>query len=248
MWETVWQFAGHAAAVRLKQFHAAVDLARPGDGLTEVSVAGQRIAGARMLGIAAPMIAATDRPRPSESYVRGPDLAVAYEESGQWPVRVDAVWRATAPTTSDNFLTAVHLIVSVRTPLLESRPELLVQSTVPSGEMFRLLSSAAWTPLAAPKTIAPPDGAGCLLFRMPDSDLTYVEMVHPADFQHDELGRDASDGGTLRIAHRLFRTNLEKGVILRARVRGVFFARRGDMAAAAKCYAAFAAADPPLGT
>ena len=28
---------------------------------------------------------------------------------------------------------------------------------------------------------------GMLLFRMPDPELTYVEMVHPADFQHDEL-------------------------------------------------------------
>ena len=55
-------------------------------------------------------------------------------------------------------------------------------------------------------TIAPPDGTGCLLFRMPGSDLTYVEMVHPADFQHDELSWDASGGDTLRIAHRLFRT------------------------------------------
>ena len=58
----------------------------------------------------------------------------------------------------------------------------------------------------------------------------------------------ASGGDMLRIAHRLFRTNLEKGVILRARVRSVFLARRGDTAAAAQCYAAFATADPPLGT
>jgi hypothetical protein len=73
-------------------------------------------------------------------------------------------------------------------------------------------------------------------------------MVHPADFQRDELEWDGRYGGVWRVAHRLFCTNLEKGVILRARVRGVFFARQGDVAAAAECYAAFAAADPPLGT
>ena len=248
MWETVWQLTGHAAAVRLKEFHAAVDLARPGDGLTEVLVAGRRLAGARLLGIAAPAIAGADNGRPSECFVRGPDLAVAYEESGQWPVCVDAVWRTTAPTPADNFLAAVDLIVSVRTPLLDSHPELVVQSVVPSGEVLRLLPAADWAALAAPATVAPPSGAGCLLFRIPDSDLTYVEMVHPADFQHDELGWDASGGDMLCLAHRLFGANLEKGVILRARVRGVFLARQGDMAAAAQCYAAFAAADPPLGT
>ena len=112
--------------------------------------------------------------------------------------------------------------------------------------------SAACAPLAlAPRrrqSIGPESGAGCLLFRLPDVDLSYVEMVHPADFQHDELSPGRPGGGALRIAHRLFRTSLEKGVILRARVRGVFVNRRDDAEAAAECYAAFAAADPPLGT
>jgi hypothetical protein len=40
---------------------------------------------------------------------------------------------------------------------------------------------------------------------------------------------------------------LEKGVMLRARVRGVFLPRRQDESLAAECHAAFAAAEPPLG-
>ncbi len=94
--------------------------------------------------------------------------------------------------------------------------------------------------------MGPDSGTGCLLFRMPDLDLSYVEMVHPADFQYDELRRDESGGDVACITHRLFRTNLEKGVILRARVRGIFLKRSADMEIAAQCYAAFAGADPPL--
>ena len=100
---------------------------------------------------------------------------------------------------------------------------------------------------AAPTTIRPDSGAGCVLFRMPGFDLSYVEMVHPADFQCDECVRNESNGDVAGMAHRLFRTNLEKGVILRARVRGVFSNRSDDMKIAAQCYAAFAGEDPPLG-
>jgi len=39
---------------------------------------------------------------------------------------------------------------------------------------------------------------------------------------------------------------LEKGVLLRTRVRGAFLRREGDARLAAALYAAFAAADPPL--
>jgi hypothetical protein len=41
---------------------------------------------------------------------------------------------------------------------------------------------------------------------------------------------------------------LEKGVILRARRRGVFVPRANDNEAAARCYEAFAKSPPPLTT
>jgi hypothetical protein len=129
-----------------------------------------------------------------------------------------------------------------------------VESTFPCGEVLRLqsLAPAAWSPLelnsVAPTAIDADSGTGCLLFRLPGGELSYAEMVHAADFQHDELSWEDRPHGVLRIAHRLFRTSLEKGVILRARVRGVFLPRQNDAAIAAECYAAFVAADPPLGT
>ena len=61
------------------------------------------------------------------------------------------------------------------------------------------------------------------------------------------LGRP-EDVGTLRVSHQLFSERLEKGVILRARLRGVFLPRQRDTRVAAACYTAFAAAEPPLAT
>jgi hypothetical protein len=72
-------------------------------------------------------------------------------------------------------------------------------------------------------------------------------MVHPADFHRDEV-HALTPEGRVRIEHHLFAQALEKGVLLRARVRGVFLARDGDLQLAAEVYRAFAAAEPPLGT
>jgi hypothetical protein len=194
--------------------------------------------------------ASIDMPR-TESYARGRDVIAVFEEAGQAPVRVDCLWRASA--AGDPFLTAIDLVVSVRTQVLDSRPELAVASAIPASEVLRLrgLGPDHWTELcptpAAKMVIDPEGGTGCLLFRLPGAEVSYAEMVHPADFQYDELERDASQTAVARLAHRLFRTHLEKGVMLRARVRGLFVRRADDAAVAARCYAAFADADPPLG-
>ena len=253
MYPVSWQLRELDAVLQCGGLSAKIAFSRPSDGMVNVVVADHRLGAARLLGIGVGPAVESQGTCPIESYVRGPDLAVAYEASGQWPVRVDALWRAIAPATPDKFLAGVDLIVSVRTHLLDAHPNLAVQSVVPASDVFRLAGpcGAACEPLAlsaaAPTIIGPDNGGGCLLFRLPKVDLTYLEMVHPADFQHDELSGSES-GGPLRIAHRLFRMTLEKGVILRARIRGVFMNRQQDAEVAAECYASLAAADPPLST
>jgi hypothetical protein len=250
---TPWQSQENTATVHLNDFQATANLARLHDGLAKVIIAGQPFPAARLLGIVASLTAAADDAAPMEHYVRGADLIIAYEKPGPCPIRVDCSWRATAPVATEPFLAAVDLVVSVRAYALDGHPEMAVSSTVPANEVLRLqtLGSDSWAPLcltiATPTTIGPDRGTGCLLFRMPGLDLSYVEMAHPADFQYDELQRDASQSNVACIAHRLFRTNLEKGVILRAQVRGIFLKRTDDMESAARCYAAFAGVDPPLG-
>jgi hypothetical protein len=249
-----WQLKGRTAVLRLGGLSAAIATLRPGDGLVNLVAGGQQLAAPRLLGVV--LGQAPDSPVADsiEDYVRGTDLVVAYDASSRRPLRVDVVWRAIAPTTSGNFLAAVDLIVSVRTHLLDIHPEVAVQSVVPSNEALRLRThrEATWEPLEVPDSaatvISPESGVGCLLFRLPNVDWSYVEMVHPADFQRDEISRGEPGDGTLRVAHQLFRMSLEKGVILRARVRGVFVKRRDDAQAALECYESFAAAEPPLGT
>jgi hypothetical protein len=94
-------------------------------------------------------------------------------------------------------------------------------------------------------------GNGCVLFRSVVDATSYVEMIHPAD----EAGGMLSVGGmsgepdhTTCTLHTLFASPLEKGVILRARLRGVFLPRERDTELAAEAYRQFLAAPPPLTT
>ncbi len=100
-------------------------------------------------------------------------------------------------------------------------------------------------PPSAPLRLSPADGPGCVLWRLPGEELSYVEMISPGDFHDDEAALDAAAHGS-RLRHRLFPQSLEKGVLLRARVRGAFLPRADDCSRAAACYAAFAVAEPPL--
>jgi hypothetical protein len=71
-------------------------------------------------------------------------------------------------------------------------------------------------------------------------------MVHPADFCRDELTHETGQNPRLRACHRLFAAPLEKGVLLRGRVRGIFVPRIDDLAIAAAAYTRFAAEEPLL--
>ena len=246
-----WQLEGSQARLRVDALGATLDLARPDDGLRQFSIGDLLLENMHAMALQLPSSAAADARQPlSEGYVRGDDLTAVYHESPGWPVQVDALWRAIRPSAGQTLLAAVDLIVSVRTGLLSSRPGMAVCTAAPGEEAFRLadLSGPQYdrpdlTPGGA-VAIEPAAGPGCLVFRI-TSTVSYVEMIHPADFHRDQL-RAAPRGGSLEWRHRLFPETLEKGVILRARVRGVFLPRQDDLASAAAHYAAFAAAEPPL--
>ncbi|MCR4414163.1 MAG: hypothetical protein NUV77_17235, partial [Thermoguttaceae bacterium] len=190
------------------------------------------------------------RPYGIDARTRGPDLLVTRGAVPETPVQMDAMWRAIPPGAGDRFLAAVDLVVSVRTDLFDIEPRLLVRSTVAGVEAIRLAADGQSTALGpGPELLSPVPGVGtaCLLVRTAISGLSYAEMVHPADIHESLWHAEAGHGGSSLVQHRLFRERLERGVILRARVRGVVLPREGDASIAAACYAAFAAAEPPLG-
>jgi len=240
------------ASLRLGPLCAAMDLRRLAAGLAAVSLDHRSLPGTGLLGVELPAPCTAHATAIDDSLVRGPDLVVTCQETDSWPIRVDLVWRAVAPQAPRRWPLVLDLIASVRTERLDSRPALAVQTSIPACAVLRLADAqpARFQPLEAaadaPQRLDPAGGPGCVLFRLREADLSYVEMIHPADFRGDELVACGDPQASWRLRHRLFPEPLEKGVILRARVRGLFCPRDGDQRMAAESYAAFAGSDPPL--
>jgi hypothetical protein len=181
-------------------------------------------------------------------------------------VRAQIYWRRLEPvefskTLETQTLVALDSIVSVNTSVLDVDPQAHVRSSIVALSALRL-SDGRFDELAlgpADATIAARDGAGCFVFRLPDGARSYVEMVHPVDFGQSiirctphatptDAGTPAGEGGPrhCETLHRLFHQRLEKGVILRARIRAALVRRDRDTAVALSAYERFAAAEPPL--
>ncbi|NIP86099.1 MAG: hypothetical protein GTO03_11250, partial [Planctomycetales bacterium] len=120
-----------------------------------------------------------------------------------------------------------------------------------AGEVWRLGRDDAEDfqrlALAEPATSCGPEtGPGCFLFRPADADFSYVEMIHPTDFSSAQLSGGAGGGELAELRHVVIRRWMEKGVIVRARLRGAFVDRKDDTHRARRIYRDFCAAQIPL--
>ena len=250
----LWVDAEHnLARVQLERFAAVVDPGNPAGGLGEVRVDGRELSAFRPLGVEL----SADKPRDAqadvERYVRGGDLVVTYADRPAPAMRAQLYWRAGAHDRR-GAIAAIELVVSVQTSLLDSFPALAVRTQLVASEAYQLVDSrgsfAAIVPPGGDLALDDsPELPQCFLFRLPGRQFSYAEMVHPAD------GRQSLWDGWLHgvdyrmlLRHELFAQRLEKGVILRARVLGVFLDRKDDKTAAAAHWDSFLCEALPLTT
>jgi hypothetical protein len=230
-----------------------VDPRAPAHGLHALCIDGKPLADASVLEVSLAAVDPSAAATQIDYFLRGRDLAITYAERPQSAMRSQIYWRA-APLATRTSIAAVESLISVQTSLLDSCPTVFSSSELPVAGAFRL-AGTQWETMTdvtlADQTTTVDHGAGCsgFLFRLADPDLSYAELVHPADAECSRLEvRGGSKECRARLSHELFATRLEKGVILRARVFGVFLERTGDHQAAAEHFAAFLAAELPLTT
>ncbi|HEX5445075.1 MAG TPA: hypothetical protein VFW87_14650 [Pirellulales bacterium] len=233
-----WNLDASRAALRLGSFSASVNLSAPQRGVHQVKLAAQPLE-CEALGVKLESAGQGAPPALIDAYPRGGDLVAAYAQGPSSLVSTQIYWRAALLEFDGESCPTIDLQVSVQTSLLESRPALSTRSCLPACEVV----SAALGPPVQARSREP--GAHCLVFRPSAWNESYVEMVHPSDAVASEVATKAS---TMEIAHRLFEHELEKGVILRARVRGMFVPRRGDTELALAAWRQFVAQAPPLTT
>ncbi len=247
-----WLIAQDSARLASHLLTGTIALDHPAPGLQVESVQGQPWSAARLLAVALPGQA--DRPdaRSVDRYVRGADFVVAFQDPAGLPYRVDALWRAIGEPFSSDQAGGIELVLSLRTSMPVVRAPADVLTSLPWGPVLRRAGRDGFCrePLAKPASMPTADERGvCMLVRPADApDLSLAQMVHPADGCATAVQRADTPPSAVSIRHRLFAFDLEKGVMLRARVRVLFLARRDDEQLAAEAYREFAASEHPLDT
>jgi hypothetical protein len=247
MSSTPWHLQQHQARLSLGEHSGTVDLRAPGEGLK------LRFRGESVTALAVELPPLTDAQAASalEAWVRGGDLVATYSDHDR-QMRGQLYLRAQSYLHASRQFPLIELVASVQTSLLDSDPTLHVRSRIGAREVLRLtdFETSAVTSIesndAEERLFAAPDEIACFIFRLAGGQLSYLEMVHPADFNQSVL-RQMPNGET-ELSHRLFAGRLEKGVILRSRVRALWVPSENDAVLASACYADFAASEPVLTT
>jgi len=256
-----WNLEGQLARVQLAGLAATIDCSRPASGLGQVCVDGEPLLGACLLAFESAWESLGEVVPAADRCCRGAELMVGGARGPDRPAGIDARWRVLPPESAGGGdFGAIELVLSVWTELWEVRPDLTVRSLLPAAEVLRLVDVGsgrfeAWQSAGGPARAAGAEegveegldeGVDCLLLRLDGGRLSYAEMVHPADCQGSDVAVTGRSPPAVEVRHRLRVGRLEKGVLLRTRVRGAFLRREGDAQRAAALHAALAAADPPL--
>ena len=230
-----WDFDSPIALLRCGPITARVDVSSPQHGLYDLSANSSKIAGALF---ATEWIAENTAKNSRESaacagwpmgiadaYVRGGDLVATYGRLPNSPYAPQIYWRWEQGDSPASF--GVSLLVSVQTDLLDTHPQIRVSSRLAAEEVIRV----------------PP---GCVVWRLVGGEWSYAEFALEHDFR--QLTLEANEGGFQTSHWDLFAEFLEKGVIRRAQIHGVFLPRKGDIELAAACYRAAEVRPLPLTT
>ncbi len=243
----LWQLDGFQAHASLGGGIAgSIDLLEPASGLSLRTAHGQCVTA---FALELPAVTAERADSMLDAWARGADLVATYAERLPLHTRGQVYFRAHRCDSASASTPILELIASAQTSLLDSEPGVIVRSRVPAREALLLsdLASGNVSRIDLPPSGEPvlqTTGIACFLFPLAQEDITYVEMIHPADFSGCSLRRLKT--GEIELATPLFRGRLEKGVILRSRLRALFLNKAGDTAIASKCFSEFAASDPPL--
>jgi hypothetical protein len=242
----MWRIDQTQASLDAPRLSARVNLQQPDQGLSNIGWHDTPFPNARLLQVRR----TGANPRLVDAYVRGADLVAFYEMPASGSLAAQVYWRYIEH--ADLGAAGFELIVSVATELLDDDPCLAFGSEMRCSELLQAASESAtgFRRVPVPDTAADEHdrctGVGLFLHRLGDGTFLYLEMVHPADFFAAEFAQGPAPG-ILRSRFGLFEERLEKGVIRRARARGLLCQHApDDEALALECYRRLRASESPL--
>lgn len=238
----MWNVIGTSGELASPPWHGAIELTRPWQGFCPPE---DSVGFDFLLGVWFNDEISNAAAYPVEMHARGTDLIASYAENQSRDVRPEFLWRfiELAPQAG----TGLELIASAQSSKLSSDPHLETRSRISSGQVFRIGNSELHQriDLDRPDAAVQSGSWEFFLIRPDNIQLSYAEFVHPSDFVRTEV-RAVRETGLLEISHDLFAQSLEKGVIRRGRVRGIFLPREKDIATARAQFDCFANSKPLL--
>lgn len=243
-----WDFKRPRAGLRLGPLEATVDIEYPRRGLQQPALTGQELAGLEALCVALPGEPPEGPEVIVDAYTRGRDLVVTYAQTPRRTVRPQLYWRGTHLATEAGEAVGVELIFSMQTSLLESCPQASIVNRLPAGTTRRLTSVESGDFAAMEQSGAAEAGeTGLFLFEPTGAEWGFALLIEPNDLVSASLG-GPSERSTLSL--QLFPESLEKGVIRRARLAGLWMppGTQDFSQLAVECYTQFTREPLPLST
>jgi len=246
----MWTITGQQAHLQTLDLSGTIDLSTPGTGLRQLCLADHQLAHLQLLGIARDGCTLAAFPD-QDPYSRDNSLIIRYSDQADPSHHLQVQWRC-IPSEPGLFLGGVELILSFETPSQVNLPEWTTMTQV--GQQDILVAGGnceqPWISLneihetTDTTSSTATNEAHMILCRFPEQQLSYLEMTPAAE---PALALLPSTETTRTLwGSRTPDGPLEKGVILRRRVRGLFLPREKDTVLADKAYAQFQALAPPL--
>lgn len=218
----MWQLTSDKASLQTPQLSLEIDLARSDHAIALRSSDGQSLA--TLWGLAQ----LRDLPL-LECYLRDNDLVACYAPGREFPFHTDVYWSIVELPIQPQPQLALSLLVSVRTDLLDTHPEIELHSTAPPESLEAI-----------------PTDQGVIYTGPLSPTTTLIDFAEDQDCASEELG--VGEGHRDLLRRELFAHFLEKGVIRRARLFAALDSAPTPAERAAKLCEAFLATGMPLTT
>ena len=249
----IWKLSENRGTAELtieQQFGCHVSVTRPQAGLQQLRIFSDTVeSDFRPLRVIVPGITSTGTEPISDAYVRGNDLVTTYVQTPGRTVRPQVYWSS---LRSPDPGAGCNLVISAQTSLLASDPEIEVVNSAPStAEVYSLASAGQGFQKLEPvaNEELKPD-TDLLLVRLEAfAEWSYIHAIHPTDRTEAFLRFEVdSKANGIEFGFRMFRHDLEKGVIRRGQTAGLFVKRIEDFDSAIRFFHEYQQLPPPLTT
>jgi len=243
--DSSWELRSPRATLQCGPWKAIVDLSTPERGVHGiVGPKGDSIEG-ELLGLDLAHCSANEGSsqnawRLADLFIRGDEMVGVFEDAGPASLRLTASWRVISQAANTEQAFAVELLLSLATDELGVRAGLPVESRLTGWSTVHRLGMEG-TPRPAlnrgePEAeLLPDDGPLAVLVEGDQGQPALAQMVHPAASCRLLLSPTEDDQG-LGLRYGLFDWTFEKGVTLRARLRGILLPNGADTAVADAWY------------